>query len=61
MGRLVRPRDPVDLATGLLDVLSNRSDYVRPRTDIEAVFGRQRSLEEYERALFGSLQERSFL
>ncbi|MBM2811248.1 MAG: glycosyl transferase, group 1 [Chloroflexi bacterium] len=61
MGRLVRPRDPVDLATGLLDVLSNRSDYVRPRTDIEAVFGRQRSLDEYERALFGSLQERSFL
>ena len=51
MGRLVRPRDEAALADGLLEVLSNRASYVKPRSEVEAVFNPQRSLDEYELAL----------
>ncbi|MBI4492553.1 MAG: glycosyltransferase family 4 protein [Chloroflexi bacterium] len=51
MGRLVRARDEVALADGLRQVLADRSSYVRPHSELEAVFSLERSLDEYERAL----------
>ena len=54
MGRLVRPRDERALAEGLVDVLQNRSRYVRAREDIAALFDLERTLDAYE-GLFRSL------
>jgi glycosyltransferase involved in cell wall biosynthesis len=51
MGLLVRPGDEVALAGGLREVLTNRSHYIKPAAEIAGVFGLERSLDEYERAL----------
>lgn len=53
-GRLVEPRNPSALAAGLVHVLRDPGAYARPRAEIEAVLGIERSLDEYE-ALFESL------
>jgi glycosyltransferase involved in cell wall biosynthesis len=55
MGRIVPPRDPDALAAALLDVIRNRSSFVRPRAVISAAFDLDRSLREYEE-LFQGLQ-----
>ena len=54
MGRLVRPQDERALAEGLVDVLHNRQQYVKPREDIAALFDLERTLDAYE-GLFESL------
>jgi glycosyltransferase involved in cell wall biosynthesis len=51
MGRLVAPGDERALAEGLREVLLERSRFVRPRAEIEALFDLRGSLDEYERAL----------
>jgi glycosyltransferase involved in cell wall biosynthesis len=53
-GLLVEPRDPRALADGIVRVLRDPAAYTKPRTEIEAVLGIERSLSEYE-ALFQSL------
>ncbi len=54
MGKLVTPRDSVALAQGLVEVLENRAQYLKPRAQIRQVFNTERALDEYE-ALFESL------
>lgn len=56
-GHLVEPRDPRALADGLIKVLADPSAYVKPRAEIEAVLGIERSLDSYE-DLFRSLMSR---
>jgi hypothetical protein len=51
MGRLVSPGDEVALAEGLLDVLQDPARFVVPRAKIEALFGYERAIDAYERAL----------
>lgn len=51
MGLLVPPRDPAGMARGILEVLANREDYVRPPAEIESVFRLEKSVEEYESLL----------
>jgi glycosyltransferase involved in cell wall biosynthesis len=54
MGRLVKPQDERALAEGLVDVLRNRSQYLRPRAEIARLFDLDKTIESYER-LFESL------
>ncbi|HOU24022.1 MAG TPA: glycosyltransferase family 4 protein [Anaerolineae bacterium] len=54
MGRLVKPMDEQALAEGLVDVLRNRSQYLRPREDIARLFDLETTIDGYER-LFQSL------
>lgn len=51
MGLLVPARDPAGMARGILEVLANREDYVRPAAEIENVFRLERSVAEYESLL----------
>lgn len=54
MGRLVRPQDEHALAEGLVDMLTNRAQYIKSRQEIEAIFDLEKTLDTYER-LFQSL------
>ena len=56
MGRLVPPRDPEGLASGLLEALAHRGRYVQPPEQVRAVFDLEKSVAEYER-LFACLTE----
>jgi len=49
----VRPQDEGALADGIVKVLTNRGRYVRSRAEIEAVFGLEKTIDEYERLLQG--------
>jgi len=51
MGRLVTPRDPEALATGVCAVLRDRDRYLKPAGEISRILDLGRSLAEYERAL----------
>lgn len=51
MGLLVPPRDPAGMARGILEVLANRDDYVRPPEEIHRIFSLERSVTEYESLL----------
>jgi glycosyltransferase involved in cell wall biosynthesis len=51
MGLLVRPQDERALADGLVEVLKNRSPYVKSRATILSVFDLERTLDEYEQLL----------
>lgn len=51
MGKLVAPRDPHALADGLVEVLTNRAAYWKPRAEIRKVFNTERTLDEYEQLL----------
>jgi glycosyltransferase involved in cell wall biosynthesis len=51
MGLLVRPRDEVALAAGIVEVLQHREAYVKPRAEIEAAFNPVASLDAYEGVL----------
>jgi glycosyltransferase involved in cell wall biosynthesis len=57
MGRTTPIRDSAALAEALLDVLANRSNYVRPRAEIAARFSPDAVAEKYE-ALFEELQRK---
>lgn len=48
MGRLVEARNPAALAEGLLDVAQNGAAYTKSRTEIEAIFNMQRTIDQYE-------------
>jgi glycosyltransferase involved in cell wall biosynthesis len=48
MGVHVRPRDPKDLARGILQVLGDPSRYVRPPGEIRRVFDLEKSVSDYE-------------
>jgi glycosyltransferase involved in cell wall biosynthesis len=54
MGRLVRGQDERALADGIVEVLSNRQRYLRPRQEIDAIFSLDKAISEYE-GLFRSL------
>ena len=51
MGRLVEPRNERALAEGLLEVLANPHDYIKPRDHVRAIFGSEKSLSAYEALL----------
>ncbi|MHB9031588.1 MAG: glycosyltransferase family 4 protein [Anaerolineae bacterium] len=51
MGRLVAPRDTYSLAEGIIDVLSDPSRFVRPRSEIAEIFNYDRAISDYERLL----------
>ena len=51
MGELVAPRDSEALAEAIVRVLSNPESYVRPRSELEGMFGVERVADYYE-ALF---------
>ncbi len=53
-GVLVEPRNPAALADGIVRVLRDPAPYTKPRAEIEALFGAERSLDAYE-ALYESL------
>ncbi len=55
MGIRVPPNDPAGLARGIVEVLRNRSAYVRPPGQIRAVFDYEKSVGEYE-AVFDGLR-----
>lgn len=57
MGEVFPVGDEGALAESLIRVLSDRSAYVRPASEIEALFSSERTAETYER-LFGELLER---
>jgi glycosyltransferase involved in cell wall biosynthesis len=54
MGRLVRPQDEMALAGGIIEVLTNRQQYVRSRQQIDATFNLDRAIGVYE-GLFQTL------
>jgi len=58
MGRTVRPRDGQALAGAILEVLSRREAYIRPREEIERHFSTGRAADAYE-VLFRELLGRS--
>ena len=58
MGRLVKPQDERALAEGLVDVLRNRSQYLRPREEIARLFDLETTIGSYE-SLFESLVQPS--
>lgn len=49
MGEVVPIRDSAALADALLRILRDRDRYVRPRSEIEALFSTERTAERYER------------
>ena len=51
MGVRVAPRDPVALARGIVEVLRNRDAWVRPPSEVRAVFDAEKSVAEYEELL----------
>jgi glycosyltransferase involved in cell wall biosynthesis len=57
MGEIVPIGDSAALAEAVIRVLDDRTRYVRPRSDIDALFSTPRTAELYER-LFEKLLER---
>ncbi|MDQ7029294.1 MAG: glycosyltransferase [Ardenticatenia bacterium] len=58
MGCIVPPRNAEALAEAVVDVLRRRSEYVRPREEIERIFSLDRTVEQYE-SLFAQLAQGS--
>lgn len=50
MGRLVPPRNPPELAKGIIDILQNKEHYVVDRDRILELFGIDKTAEAYEKA-----------
>ena len=59
MGEVVPVRDSAALAEAILRVLRDRERYVRPRSDIEAMFSTERTAERYERLFEELLKTKS--
>lgn len=53
MGRTAPPRDEPALAETLIDVVKNRSRYVKPRDEIAALFSMNATVDAYERIYRG--------
>jgi hypothetical protein len=53
MGRITPPREPDQLAEAIIDVISNRPSYVRPRDEIAATFQIDATIDAYERVYRG--------
>ena len=53
MGRIAPPRKPECLTDAIIDVISNRSRYVRPRDEIAARFRIDATVDAYERVYRG--------
>lgn len=58
MGLSVPPMDSAALAEGILKVLDNRADYVRPRAEIAAMFSSEATAEKYEAWFYAELAKR---
>lgn len=58
MGEIVPIKNARALADGIVQVLQNRERYIRPRSEIEALFDLSRTVAEYEK-LFGELRSAS--
>jgi glycosyltransferase involved in cell wall biosynthesis len=52
-GRLVRPRDPVALAAGIVEVLRDPRPYQPMPDQVQALFDPERSIERYEDLMLG--------
>ena len=48
MGRLVQPQDERALAEGLVDMLTNREQYIKSRQEIEVIFDMEKTIATYE-------------
>lgn len=48
MGRLIPPRDPQALADALIEVVTNRQNYIKPPAEIENHFSFRRMVDDYE-------------
>jgi glycosyltransferase involved in cell wall biosynthesis len=55
MGRIVPPRDAEALAEAVVDVILNRQNYVKPRSEIESHFPFEQLVQRYENLLQGLL------
>ena len=53
MGRIAPPRNPAALAAAIIEVVKNRSSYLRPRAEIEAMFSIEATVSAYERLYRG--------
>jgi glycosyltransferase involved in cell wall biosynthesis len=53
MGMTVTPRDEPGLAKALIEVISNREKYVRPREEIAARFSVEATVDAYEQIYAG--------
>ena len=51
MGVLVKPGDVAEIAEAIVEVLSNRNRYLRPRAEVEAAFSLEETLDSIERLL----------
>ncbi|MFN2299958.1 MAG: glycosyltransferase, partial [Anaerolineales bacterium] len=56
MGKVVPPRDPASLAQAVLEVLADRSRFVRPSRTISGMFSPDFTAERYE-SLFCEIAE----
>ncbi len=52
MGEIVPPRDPQALGEALVRVIDNRAKYIKPLSEIDAVFGLNLTVDAYERLLY---------
>ena len=59
MGEVVSPRDPVALSEAIVRIVRNPERYTRPRTEIEAIYDLDATVERYERLFADSLRARS--
>jgi glycosyltransferase involved in cell wall biosynthesis len=59
MGRLVKPRDASALAAGLVEVLDGRDRLTRSRSEIQAIFDPEQSIDRYERVFAELAAKRS--
>jgi glycosyltransferase involved in cell wall biosynthesis len=55
MGRIVPPRNAEALAEAVVDVILNRQNYVKPRSEIESHFPFEQLVQRYENLLQGLL------
>jgi glycosyltransferase involved in cell wall biosynthesis len=53
MGTTVPPRDEAALARAIIEVISNREKYLRPREEIERLFSIEATVDAYERVFRG--------
>jgi glycosyltransferase involved in cell wall biosynthesis len=51
MGRLARAGDWRDIGSALVEVLTHRDDYIRPRSEIREIFSLERTVDTYETLL----------